>query len=333
MPIAVPSGQFVTATATDPTGNTSEFSNSLPSVPVTIQFGNPTFSISEGAAIATITITRSGGTGGAVSITLATSNGTATAGSDYTATSGPVFFNPGETTKTVTIPITDDQLLEANETILLTLTGPTNGATLGTPATAVLTIVDNEQSAVQFNAASYSVNEKAGTATITVTRNSGVGSLTVGYSTSNGSAQAGTNYTGTSGQLTFNAGQTTRTFTVPILNDNLASGDKVLNLTLTNPSIGILGAPSTAELTIKDSGIVTPSGPPTNPNPGNPSTNPGPNPDRNQPGPIIRDFHLVLGTGGVTGILLSFSEPLDPVRARTWRVTASSWFPRDLTVP
>ncbi len=316
VPIAVPSGQFVTATATDPTGNTSEFSNSMPSVPVTIQFGSPTYSISEGAASASITITRSGGTGGAVAINFATSNGTATAGLDYTATSGLVFFNPGETTKTVTIPIIDDQLLEGNETVLLTLSGPTNGATLGSPATAVLTIVDNEQPAVQFNAASYSVNEKAGTATITVTRNSGIGTLTVNYATSNGSAQAGTNYTSTAGLLTFNAGQTTRTFTVPILNDNLASGDKVVNLTLANPSTGILGSPSTAVLTIKDSGVVTPSGPSTNPNPGNPSTNPGPNPDLNQPGPVIWDFHLVLGSGGVTGILLSFSEPLDPVRAQ-----------------
>ncbi|WP_406695704.1 Calx-beta domain-containing protein [Singulisphaera sp. Ch08] len=316
VPVAVPSGQFVTATATDPTGNTSEFSNSMPSVPVTIQFGSPTFSIGEGAASATITITRSGGIGGAVAVSFATGGGTATAGSDYTPSSGSIFFNPGETIKTVTIPIADDQLLEANETIFLTLTNPTNGATLGSPDTAVLTIVDNEQSAVQFNAATFSVNERAGTATITVTRNSGVGTLTVGYLTSNGTAQAGTNYTSASGQLTFSAGQTTRTFTVPILNDNLASGDKVVNLTLVNPSQGILGAPSTAVLTIQDSGVVTPGGPTPNPNPGNPPTNPSPNPNRNQPGPLVRDFHLVVGTGGVTGILLTFSEPLDPVRAR-----------------
>ncbi|SIO60832.1 Calx-beta domain-containing protein [Singulisphaera sp. GP187] len=316
VPIAVPSGQFVTATATDPTGNTSEFSNAMPSEPVTIQFSSPTFSISEGAASATITITRNGGSGGTASIKFATSDGTATAGADYTAISGRIFFNPGETTKTVTIPITDDQLVEANETILLTLSEPTNGATPGTPATAILTIVDNDQSAVQFNAATYSVNEKAGTATITVTRNSGVGTLTVGYATSNGSAQAGTNYKSTSGQVTFDAGQTTRTFTIPILNDNLADGDKVVNLTLFNPSTGILGAPSTAVLTIKDSGVVTPGGPSTGPNPGNPSTKPNPNPDLNQPGPLIRDFHLIVGPGGVTGILLTFSEPLDPVRAQ-----------------
>lgn len=317
VPVAVPAGQFVTATATDPTGNTSEFSNALPSVPVSIQFESPTFSVSEGAASASITIKRSGGLGGAVSVQFAASNGTATAGADFTAISGPVFFNPGETSKTVTIPILDDSLLEVNETLILRLNDPTNGATLGATVLAVLTIVDNEQSAVQFNAAGYSVNERAGTATITVSRNSGLGTLTVGYATSNGTAQAGVHYGSTSGFLTFNPGQTTRTFTVPILNDNLADGDKLVNLTLGNPSTGILGAPSTAVLTIKDSGVVSPGGPSPNPNPGNPPSTPLlPNPNVNQPGPVVRDFRLVLGEGGITGILLAVSEPLDPVRAQ-----------------
>jgi len=315
VPVAVPSGQFVTATATDPEGNTSEFSNSLPSEPVSIQFSNAVFSVGEGTASATITITRIGGLGGAVAVTFATRNGTATAGSDYAAISGPIFFNPTEVTKTVTIPISDDQQLEPNETILLRLTDPTNGATLGGPSTATLTIVDNEQSAVQFNAASYSVNEQAGTATVTVTRNSAVGALAVSYATSDGTARAGINYTPRSGQLLFSEGQTSRSFTIPILNDNQAGGDTVINLSLANPSAGILGAPSTATLTIKESGVSNPGG--GVPNPGSdPSSNPGPNPDHNQPGPIVTDLRLVLGQGVVTGILLSFDRPLDLMRAQ-----------------
>jgi len=51
----------------------------------------------------------------------------ATAGSDYTATSGTLMFGPGETTKMFTIPITDDTAVEGDETIALTLSNPTAG--------------------------------------------------------------------------------------------------------------------------------------------------------------------------------------------------------------
>src|SRR4030095_15375590 len=60
-------------------------------------------------------------------------------------TSQTVSFAAGDTAnKTVTIPILDDTTFEGNETVNLTLTNPTGGATLGTPSTAVLTITDNE---------------------------------------------------------------------------------------------------------------------------------------------------------------------------------------------
>jgi hypothetical protein len=68
------------------------------------------------------------------------SNGTASAGSDYTSTSGTLTFNQGETSKTISIPIVNDGVFEADETVNITLSSPTGGATLGTPATATLTI-------------------------------------------------------------------------------------------------------------------------------------------------------------------------------------------------
>ncbi|HLE52384.1 MAG TPA: Calx-beta domain-containing protein, partial [Anaerolineales bacterium] len=68
--------------------------------------------------------------------------GTATAGDDYTATSGNLIFNPGETSLTFEVRIKTDDILDPNETVLLELSNP-DDATLGTPSTATLTIKES----------------------------------------------------------------------------------------------------------------------------------------------------------------------------------------------
>jgi len=76
-----------------------------------------------------------------VGVTVTTSNGTATAPADYTAVSQTVSFAAGDTAnKTVSIPIVDDDLQEPRETLNVTLSAPTGGATLGTPSTATIGI-------------------------------------------------------------------------------------------------------------------------------------------------------------------------------------------------
>lgn len=108
-----------------------------------VQFSSGTYSVNENAGSRTITVTRTGGTS-AVGVSYATSNGTATAGSDYTSSSGTLSFATNETSKTFTVPIIDDASVEGDQTVNLTLSNPSGGATLGSPATAVLTIVDND---------------------------------------------------------------------------------------------------------------------------------------------------------------------------------------------
>ena len=115
-----------------------------------LQFQTTGFSVNENAipAIATITVTRTGGSTGEVKIDYATSNGSATAGSDsnsdYTGVTGTLTFADGVTSQTFDIPIFDDTISEGHETAALQLTNPTNGALLGTRATSTLTILDNE---------------------------------------------------------------------------------------------------------------------------------------------------------------------------------------------
>ncbi len=156
--------------------------------------------------------------------------GTAVAGTDYTATSGTLFFLPSDpNTKSFTIPILNPNKVGGSVTTTITLANPTNGATLGAASTATLTIVDNAVASIQLAAATASVNENAGTLPITISRNSSLGTTTVAYATSNGTAIAGTNYTTTSGTLTFNPGQTSVTINVPILDDNVVDGPLTFN--------------------------------------------------------------------------------------------------------
>ncbi|MDH4275992.1 MAG: PKD domain-containing protein [Gammaproteobacteria bacterium] len=111
--------------------------------PGMISLSATTYSIAENAAIATITVTRTNGSVGVVSVDFSTSDGTATAGSDYTATSGTVSWADGDSaSKTFTISVLDDTVYEADETINIGLTNGL-GASVGT-ASATLTVVENE---------------------------------------------------------------------------------------------------------------------------------------------------------------------------------------------
>src|SRR5207302_1344051 len=70
--------------------------------------------------------------------------GTATLGKDYTLASSNLNFADGQTEQTVALSITDDTLVEGDETVTFSLTNATGGANLGTQKTAVLTISDND---------------------------------------------------------------------------------------------------------------------------------------------------------------------------------------------
>ncbi len=106
-----------------------------------------------------------------------------------------------------------------------------------------------------FSTAAYEVTEKQGRATISVVRTGATGqAVTVHYATSPGSATAGVDYTTTAGTLSFAAGQTAKTFSVPIQTDSLYESDETVNLLLSSPTGGAeLKLPTAAVLTIHNS--------------------------------------------------------------------------------
>lgn len=220
-----------------------------------IGFGQEDFSVSESGGMATITVNRSGGSAGAVSVTYAVAGGTAQGGVDYTvAAEGVLGWNDGETgSRTITISIVDDAATESNETISFVLRDPTGGAVLDRSVT-VLTIVDNEGPAtVSFAQSSYTVNEAAGTVTFTVLRRGTQDTaISVNYATTDASARAGADYVFAAGTLTFAPGVSSQTITITVTNDTDVEGDETLNVVLDNPSGAVLGTPMTAGVTIVD---------------------------------------------------------------------------------
>ena len=225
-------------------------------VPGAIGFSAGTYTVLESAGLALITVTRTGAAG-AVTVDFTTADGSAIAPVDYTAVSRTLSFGGGETTKTIAIPILEDGIREGNETILLVLSNPTGGATLGATSQAILTITDNEAGAiVQFSSAAYSVAENAlsGTAAITITRtgSTAAGDTVLFKTLTGGTAVLGIDYTGVSNQpVTFAAGQVSTTVHVPIINNTNIVGSRTVNMAITSPSVGLsLGSPRTAVLTI-----------------------------------------------------------------------------------
>ena len=111
--------------------------------PGSVQFGSATYSANDTSGMATITVVRNTGSQGTVTVNYATSDGTATAGVSYTATSGTLTFADGVTSQSFTIPILSTAAGRGNQTVNLTISSPTGGATLGAQTTAVLTLIDN----------------------------------------------------------------------------------------------------------------------------------------------------------------------------------------------
>lgn len=111
-----------------------------------LQFSASAFSVDEGSNNASVTVTRTGGSDGKVSLAYTTGGGSATEGADYAFAQGSLTWPGGDAaSKTISVPIIDDGDPEGDETVNLALSNPDGGAVLGAPDTTVLTIMDNDQ--------------------------------------------------------------------------------------------------------------------------------------------------------------------------------------------
>ncbi len=194
----------------------------------------------ESAANATLTLTLSPASGKPVTVQYSTANGTATGGSDFTAaTNQTITFNAGETSKTISVAITNDTTAESDETFNVTLANGTNVTLVDTQRS--ITIQDNDNTTPQLRINDVTVSESGTNATFTLTLSpTRTSSTAVRYTTSNGTATAGSDYTAASNVLvTINANTATKTFTIPIASDTLDEADETFNVTITTTASGV----------------------------------------------------------------------------------------------
>jgi hypothetical protein len=205
----------------------------------TLQFDSATYNVNESAGTVTLNVTRTGGTDGAVNFSYATSDGTASsvAGADYVSQVGGNSFASGEGgTKTIVVTISPDMIDEPDETFTVALSNPSGGATLGSPATATVTILDDDTPAApaavvyvddDFTGANGSDPDGAGPAT------------SIGYDAFQ-TIQGGVSGVATGGTVNVAAGTYTENVTVPepLTLNGAGVGVVTLRPALSSPNCG-----------------------------------------------------------------------------------------------
>ncbi len=206
----------------------------------TVQFASGSSSGSE-SANGSLNVILSGSVSQTVTVQYAVSGGTATGGGvDYTLTPGTLSFAPGEISKNITLSVVNDTIYEPDETVIVTLSSPTN-ATLGQNIIHTYTIVNDDPiPSVQFSTTSSSGSESIAAVSVTVTlSNPSSTSVTADFTvggTATLSAPPKGDFTITFSPVTFAAGQTQQTIGITVYDDSSNEPDETIVLTLTGTS-------------------------------------------------------------------------------------------------
>jgi hypothetical protein len=210
----------------------SEFAPYVSVNDVTVTEGNT------GTVSAMFTLTLSAASDQAITVHYETADGSATADSDYASASGDLTFAAGQTSQTISIPVLGDRLAEPTEFFAVNLRSTAafigDGLGLGT-------ILDDEPSVTIDDVTVTEGNTGTVNATFTLTLSAASDqALTVHYQTTDGSAAAGNDYAGSSGEVTFAAGATSQTISIPVFGDRLAEPTEsfVVNISATAAFVG-----------------------------------------------------------------------------------------------
>jgi hypothetical protein len=199
-----------------------------------------------GTASEVFTITLAPASPNTVTVNYGTSDGAAHAPTDYTTTTGSTTFSPGQTTKQVTVPIVGDAARTNDLYYYLNLSSPVNAQLLRSYGVGYLVDAVAPVTGLSYMTVSDAVVSvpSSGTVNATFTINlapAQTSPVSVRYYTSDNTAVSGIDYTGVRGTLTFAAGQTSKTVTVPVEPTTAASADKLFsfNISLASGSVSV----------------------------------------------------------------------------------------------
>jgi hypothetical protein len=242
------------------------------STPSILEFSSSSYRADEGSSGTSeivATVQRTGSSEGAVSVQVELdTSSTATVTEDY-INNLPVTINfaSGESSKTISIPIVEDNLVEPDEQIKVKLVNPVGRVTLGSQQTATLTIINDDlsiPSLLAFSSSTYSANEgNSGSPNQVVATVQRIGSREGAVSVQ---VQVETSSTATVSEdyinnqpvtINFASGEESKNVSIPIVGDTVIEGNEQINLKLVNPvGRGILGSQQTASFTIINDDIL-----------------------------------------------------------------------------
>ena len=228
-----------------------------------VGFDSVSSSALESVSPAELTVTLSGADEGQTyTVDYAVTGGTAEGnGVDYILESGTLTFNPGESSKTISIDIVDDGLDEEAETIVVELSNPTGPYVVLGIDQHTYTILDRRPT-VGFDTGSSSEAEDAGTIETPVSLSfASTLTVTVDYAVTGGTATGGgVDYILEPGTLTFEPGETSKTISVELVDDGVVEGPETVVITLSNPTNAKPGNITQFTYTIFDSTQIIPVG-------------------------------------------------------------------------
>ena len=221
--------------------------------PPSVAFGLASSNGAESITPANLAVVLSAASGKTVTVDYAVTGGTATGGGvDYSLASGTLTFAPGVTNQNIAIAIVDDALDEPNETIVVTLSSPTN-ATLGATTAHTYTITDNDNPpTVTLSLSGSPMVEAAGVATVTATLSApSAQTVTVNLAFS-GTATVTTDYTRSGTSIVIPPGSTNGTITLTAVQDSIDETDETIIVDISSVTNGTESGTQQVTATITD---------------------------------------------------------------------------------
>jgi hypothetical protein len=239
-----------TTTATTTSTSTSTTSTTRPASAL-LTVGDVAVSEAAGSAVFTLTLDRPATV--RTTVSYATANGTAVAGSDYTAKTGTVAFAVGQSSKTVAVTVRNDTVAESAETFVLNVSIAGSGLdpAVAHRLTGTATIADNDTATLSVVDRSLVEGRNTRAVAVTVRLTAASTTQTVTWATADGTATVADNdYRAGSGTLTFAPGETSKTVNVTVVGDTRVEGTETFEVRLLAAAGGAVIGDGTAVVTL-----------------------------------------------------------------------------------